>query len=428
MICLSDIIIYDFQGRLSAPCLIFVMATAVMILNFSFIWPQTTRVPLFKHTPLERATLQIRSQQLCTPQTHVFYLKIGKTGSSTITNILYRYGLKHNLTMIPTYNIKTMNIAHELLLRPGETLREHYGKHHYHASHYVYDHDDLTKVAAKDTVFFASTRDPMSRLRSQLKENEWYSRLRINESNGDPLVTFNKHFIYRPGYQMQSVTQFMSLDWIKDKEQRLLTARSRFDPVLIAEYMDESLILLRRKLCWDIRDIVYIPQRVRNYAYKSALMPWPVVKYYMRVLKSDYELYDYFLKILFREMETNIFRQEVLIFKTILSQVNSFCNNVYEKMFRNSTTIYGIITAKSFITLHPEPFGSTFNLTGFDCALMKIEEKVFKAMLLRKQAPWLCNSTERYKLDGWSPEICSGVDLLGLSLRNMNKRETYISF
>ena len=407
------------------------ITTLIYILIFLyFIWRSTTLTPLIKYTSPERRVLQTRSWDTCTPKTHVFYLKIGKTGSSTITNILYRFGLKHNLTMIPTFKLTTMNITDELLLRPGGTLSEHYGKHHYHASHYIYDHNDAKKVAMKDTVFFTSTRNPVSRLRSQLSENNLFMRLSINESIGDPLVTFTKKFIYKPGQGMWSVTQYLSLDGIKDKKQRLSTARSRFDPILIMEYMDESLILLRRKLCWDMSDIIYIPQRVRKYAHKSALTPWPVAKRYMAVLKSDYQLYDYFLRALFREMEmdANIFWQEVLTFKTILSQVNSFCSNIYTLMFRNKRSIVDVISTRSAITLHPEPFGRTFNLTGFDCALMKIRETAFKSMLLHKQAPWLCNSTEKYKLEGWSPDTCSRFNLLGLSLRSMNNIENYILY
>ena len=148
-------IVHDFQGHFSSPCLMLVMTTVVMILNLCVIWPRTTRSPLLKQIPLERTTLQITSQRTCSPKTHVFYLKVGKSGSSTITNILYRFGLKHDLTMIPTFKFTTMNITTELLLRPGGTLSEHYGKHHYHASHYIYNHNDVKKVAAKDTVFFA---------------------------------------------------------------------------------------------------------------------------------------------------------------------------------------------------------------------------------------------------------------------------------
>ena len=407
------------------------MITASIILYLYFIWPTTTLAPIIKHAPPKRTSLQTRSRKICTPKTHVFYLKVGKTASSTITNILYRFGLKHNLTMIPTFKRRTKNITDELLLRPGGTLREHYGKHHYHASHYVYNHNDVKKVVANDTVFFASTRNPVSRLRSQFSENNLFTRLGINESIGDPLVTFTENFIYKPGHGMQSVTQYLSLEGIKDKEQHLSTARSRFDPILITEYMDESLILLRRKLCWDMRDIIYIRQRVRNYAHKSAVTPWPVVQYYMSVLKSDYELYDYFLKVLFREMEmdAHIFWQEVFTFKTILSQVDSFCSNIYTLMFRSNRSIYDVISARSAITLHPEPFGTAFNITGYDCALMKLVKNVFKAMLLRKQTPWLCNSTEQHKIESWSPDICSsGFDQLGLSLRTMNKRESYILF
>ena len=39
------------------------------------------------------------------------------------------------------------------------------------------------------------------------------------------------------------------------------------DLVLITEYMDESLVLLQRMLCWQLSDVAYIKKRVRqNYA------------------------------------------------------------------------------------------------------------------------------------------------------------------
>ena len=34
--------------------------------------------------------------------------------------------------------------------------------------------------------------------------------------------------------------------------------------VLITEYMDESLVLLKRKWCWDMEDILYLPAKVRT--------------------------------------------------------------------------------------------------------------------------------------------------------------------
>lgn len=41
------------------------------------------------------------------------------------------------------------------------------------------------------------------------------------------------------------------------------------DLVLIAEYMDESLVLLKRALCWDLDDVVYFTHRQRANDYKD---------------------------------------------------------------------------------------------------------------------------------------------------------------
>ena len=38
----------------------------------------------------------------------------------------------------------------------------------------------------------------------------------------------------------------------------------QLDLVMIAEYMDESLVLMQRLLCWQLSDVVYFKQRVRR--------------------------------------------------------------------------------------------------------------------------------------------------------------------
>jgi hypothetical protein len=41
------------------------------------------------------------------------------------------------------------------------------------------------------------------------------------------------------------------------------------DFVLIGDYMDESLVLLKRALCWDLDDILYFTHRRRSSDYKE---------------------------------------------------------------------------------------------------------------------------------------------------------------
>lgn len=43
----------------------------------------------------------------------------------------------------------------------------------------------------------------------------------------------------------------------------------KIDLVLIMEYFDESLVLLKRELCWDLDDVVYFKLNQRSPEYKE---------------------------------------------------------------------------------------------------------------------------------------------------------------
>ena len=70
---------------------------------------------------------------------------------------------------------------------------------------------------------------------------------------------------------------------------------SEFDLVLIAEYFDESLVLLADILCWDLSDVRYLKQNARKSSKVSnitetargSLETW---------LEADRKLYDHFLQ------------------------------------------------------------------------------------------------------------------------------------
>ena len=43
----------------------------------------------------------------------------------------------------------------------------------------------------------------------------------------------------------------------------------KIDLVLIMEYFDESLVLLKRELCWDLDDVIYFKLNQRSLEYKQ---------------------------------------------------------------------------------------------------------------------------------------------------------------
>ena len=59
---------------------------------------------------------------------------------------------------------------------------------------------------------------------------------------------------------------FADEDAISDFIRKL---EKQIDFVAIAEYFDESLVLIKRMLCWETEDIMYVKHRVRNPAYKN---------------------------------------------------------------------------------------------------------------------------------------------------------------
>ena len=67
-----------------------------------------------------------------------------------------------------------------------------------------------------------------------------------------------------------------------------------FELVLIAEKMDESLILLKELLCWDYADVVFFTKNARTDTMKKELAPSSIEKI-RRLQSADILLYDHFL-------------------------------------------------------------------------------------------------------------------------------------
>lgn len=74
-----------------------------------------------------------------------------------------------------------------------------------------------------------------------------------------------------------------------------------FSLVMIAEYFDESLVLLRHLLSWDLEDILYIKLNMRKPSSKQSLTPGLASK--IRSWNSlDTRLYDHFNASLWRQI------------------------------------------------------------------------------------------------------------------------------
>ena len=76
---------------------------------------------------------------------------------------------------------------------------------------------------------------------------------------------------------------------------------SKFTLVLILEHFDESLVLLKRKLCWKLEDVAYFKFLRRT--IKNVEIPVELRDEILTWSAADKQLYDYFNKSLWREIE-----------------------------------------------------------------------------------------------------------------------------
>ena len=59
-----------------------------------------------------------------------------------------------------------------------------------------------------------------------------------------------------------------------------------FKLVMIREYFDESLILLKRKLCWDLKDIIYYPLKIGTQTPRTKQYPTELIDKHKKLMVS----------------------------------------------------------------------------------------------------------------------------------------------
>ena len=93
-----------------------------------------------------------------------------------------------------------------------------------------------------------------------------------------------------------------SLDNVAKVTRKIKEIDNSFDLVMIAENFSQSLVLLKKELCWDTQDLTSFQLNGRKKESKSELNQTTrgLLKDY---LKSDYMLYDHFYQIFHSKLE-----------------------------------------------------------------------------------------------------------------------------
>lgn len=167
--------------------------------------------------------------------------------------------------------------------------------------------------------------------------------------------------------------------------------KKRFTLALITEYFDESLVILKRKLCWDISDIIYLTLRARSYDRHNN-DDTELFARHKAFSNADYMLYDFFLEEFKEEMgKQKEFEAELNVYRQVLRAVSDFCGKVVAALKVNTTLIHDIAARAPGAYFDPSPWGKPFEITAFDCAVMSMRTRIHRNIVLLRQFPELCS-------------------------------------
>eukprot|EP00750_Incisomonas_marina_P002988 INCI12799.1.p1 GENE.INCI12799.1~~INCI12799.1.p1 ORF type:complete len:798 (+),score=123.87 INCI12799.1:88-2481(+) len=277
-----------------------------------------------KH-PLQGGSLLRSSCPHKMPYKKVVFIKTHKTASSTITNLLHRFGYKYGLNFaLPKDN---MFYGWPLSGEATEKAVAQIGLYKPPFDVFGSGHSVLSDRQEKLVPFaryITILRSPVSHFRSSYQY--WMAAENIARNRGPPSVTpaefladtsrfeplldnsylIHNSFAFDLGLNPKDVD---AMEGQPTKIQAFIDQMDRrFSTVLISDYLIESLLVLKREMCWPLEDVVYGAMKVTTpetlkQRYASTEEQDPLYAAVRQYNWLDAVLYDHFNETLWKKIE-----------------------------------------------------------------------------------------------------------------------------
>uniref|UniRef100_A0A8C5MT38 Galactose-3-O-sulfotransferase 2 n=1 Tax=Leptobrachium leishanense TaxID=445787 RepID=A0A8C5MT38_9ANUR len=246
----------------------------------------------------------------CKPKNHIFFLKTHKTASSTVMNILFRFGDSRNLAFaFPFQSQFSYPSFFSSKFVKGFTEQSN-KEFHIMCHHMRFQLSEVEKVMPNDTFYFTILRNPISQMESSFSYYRNTGAFQKAKSLDEFLKNTSMYYIISKGrsyYAKNSMAFDLGFDHnthTSAKQLKLVChmVESMFDLVLISDYFDESLVLLKNALCWSLDDILSIPLNSRSNTTKRSLSKdtQEKIKTWSQI---DWHLYTYFNRSFWNQVE-----------------------------------------------------------------------------------------------------------------------------
>ncbi|NWI17267.1 G3ST2 sulfotransferase, partial [Crypturellus soui] len=254
------------------------------------------------------------------PKTNVVFLKVHKSASSTVMNILFRFGEMHNLSFaFPLNGGSQLFYPRHFMAKfvqgfsPGSAPQFNILCHHMR-----FLHPEVQRVVPSTAVYFSILRNPVQLMESAFayyKGTSSFSRARSLEE-----FLHQPYRFYNPKLgDSHYAKNLMTFDFgfnpdgdVTPKRVHLMlkAIEASFDLLLISEYFDESMVLLKETMCWDLDSVVSFPLNIRDSSTRSSLSN-SIVEKIKKWNRLDWEIYTHFNKTFWERIDRDIGRERM---------------------------------------------------------------------------------------------------------------------
>ncbi|XP_042364679.1 galactosylceramide sulfotransferase [Plectropomus leopardus] len=324
--------------------IVWVLLTNIMLLLYCVLNPTQVKIrgPQKDTCPLSMVKFMknnVSSQSAkCSPAVNIMFMKTHKTASSSMLNILFRFGEKRKLKFAFPDGRNDFFYPSPFLCsqvkdyRPGDCFN-------IVCNHMRFDHQEVAKLLPLDAVYITILRDPVDLFESSF---HYYHRAipltwRITGENKLAEFLNNPQTFYSPeAFNSFYLKNLLFFDFgfdnnLEADDPRIMSGihylSKHFDLVLIAEYFEESLILLKDKLCWSMEDILYFKLNARKSSSVSRLTSELRAKA-LQWNAADWRLYQHFNATFWARVEAygrDRMKQEVNELKRRNDEMKAVC-------------------------------------------------------------------------------------------------------
>lgn len=269
--------------------------------------------PFHLHHKFTTNVSQQSTRQTCSPKVDIMFMKTHKTASSTFLNILFRFGEKHQLKFAfpngrndffyPSFFERSQVKDY----KPGMCFN-------IICNHMRFSESEVTKLLPMDTSYITILRDPAELFESSF---HYFGRLvpfTWKIPGDDKLTEFlhNPDYYFDPeGFNSFYLKNLLFFDFGYDNtlkvtdpqvEEGIKFITDRFQLVMLVEYFEESLILLKDALCWEMDDLLFFKLNARKGSTVSKLIPELRAKA-LQWNAIDWKLYQHFNKTFWNKVD-----------------------------------------------------------------------------------------------------------------------------